>query len=301
MDRLLAMRVFVRVVEAGTFTRAAGSLNLPRPTVTKLVQGLESHLRVKLLQRTTRRVSVTSEGATYYERAVRWLGELDDFEAGMANAQASPQGRLRVEVGGSVARLILLPALPAFHDRHPGIQVDLMVSDRTADLVGDNIDCVLRLGPLADQSLVARRLGELSFVTCAAPSYLVRWGRPSHPSQLEAGHQVVNYASHRTGRLLPLLFAKRGKRVEVQGRHVVTVNESNAHLAAALAGLGIIQTPHFMARSHLDSGELEPVLGDWSPDPQVLYIVYPSNRHLSARLRVFVDWLVALFAGGRYR
>src|SRR6218665_607327 len=152
MDRLLAMRVFVRVVEAGTFTRAAGSLNLPRPAVTKLVQGLESHLRVKLLQRTTRRVSVTSEGATYYERAVRWLGELDDFEAGMANAQASPQGRLRVEVGGSVARLILLPALPAFQDRHPGIQVDLMVSDRTADLGGANIDCVLRLGPPGGQT-----------------------------------------------------------------------------------------------------------------------------------------------------
>lgn len=301
MDRLLAMRVFVRVVEAGTFTRAAGSLHLPKPTVTKLVQGLEAHLGVKLLQRTTRRVSVTAEGATYYERAVRWLGELEEFEVGMANAQASPQGRLRVEVGGSVARSILLPELSAFHARHPGIQVDLRVSDRTADLIGDNIDCVIRLGPLADQTLVARRLGEVSLVTCATPGYLERHGRPTHPSGLEEGHLVVNYASHRTGRLLPLVFLKRGKRVEVGGRHAVTVNESNAHLAAALAGLGIVQTLNFMARPHLATGELEQVLADWSCDPQSLYIVYPPNRHLSARLRVFVDWVAALFADDRYR
>ena len=162
MDRFMAMRVFVRVVEAGTFTKAADSLQMPKPTVTKLVQSLETLLRVKLLNRTTRQVTVTPDGAAFYERAVRLLSELEDIEASMSNAQANPKGRLRIDVGTSVAGLIIIPALPAFHARYPDIQVDIGVSDRPVDLISDNVDCVVRGGDLTDQSLVARRIGEFA-------------------------------------------------------------------------------------------------------------------------------------------
>src|SRR6185369_4018657 len=185
MDRLSAMQVFVRVVETGSFTKAADSLAMPKPTVTKLVQGLESHLRAKLLNRTTRRVTVTSDGAAYYERAVRLLGDLDEMDASLSSAQAATRGRLRIDVGSSAARLIIIPALPDFHARYPDIQLDLGVGDRPVDLVSENVDCVVRGGELHDQSLVARRIGEIQFITCAAPSYLARHGVPTHPSDLE--------------------------------------------------------------------------------------------------------------------
>ena len=174
MDQIQAMRIFTRVVEAGTFTRAADSLSLPKATVTKHVQALEERLRVKLLNRTTRRVTVTADGAAYYERTVRLLSDLDDIEASMTNARASPMGRLRVDVGTSVAQLLIIPHLADFQTRFPDIQLDLGVSDRTVDLIGDNVDCVIRGGELSDQSLVARRIGNLEFITVASPDYLAR-------------------------------------------------------------------------------------------------------------------------------
>lgn len=297
MDRFMAMRVFARVVEAGTFTKAADSLEMPKPTVTKLVQSLEAHLRVKLLNRTTRRVTVTPDGAAYYERIVRLLGELDDIEASLSNAQSNPKGRLRIDVGTSVAGLIIIPALPAFHARYPDIQIDLGVSDRPVDLIGDAIDCVVRGGTLTDQSLVARRIGEFHFIACATPQYLKRHGVPAHPSELDYGHTIVRFFSARTGRMFPFDFTRDGERVEVQGRYIVSVNDSTAYLAAGLAGLGIIQGPTFMVQQRIAAGELEPVLSDWSTDPIPVHVVYPPNRHLSTKVRVFVDWVADLFAG----
>src|SRR6188508_3328723 len=176
MDQIQGMRIFVRVVEAGTFTRAADSLALPKGTVTKQIQALESRLRVKLLNRTTRRVTVTPDGAAYYERTARLLNDLDDIEASMANAQANPSGRLRVDVGSSVARLIIIPALPDFYRRFPDIQLDLGVSDRPVDLVTDNVDCVIRGGELTEQSLVARRIANMPLVAVATPAYLAEHG-----------------------------------------------------------------------------------------------------------------------------
>ncbi|MBV8617248.1 MAG: LysR family transcriptional regulator, partial [Curvibacter sp.] len=159
MDQIQAMRIFVRVVEAGTFTRAADSLALPKATVTKQIQALEARLRVKLLNRTTRRVTVTADGAAYYERTVRLLTDFDDIEASMSNARANPRGRLRVDVGTTVARQLMIPRLSDFYARYPDIQLDLGVSDRIVDLISDNVDCVIRGGNLIEQSLVARRIG----------------------------------------------------------------------------------------------------------------------------------------------
>lgn len=299
MDRLLAIRVFARVVEAGTFSKAAASLNVPKPTVTKLVQGLEAHLQTKLLNRTTRSVSVTADGAAYYERVVRLLNELDEIEAGVGNARVNPRGRLRVEVSAAIANSIILPSLPGFLARYPDIQLELGIGDRPADLIGDNVDCAIRVGALADSSLVARRIGELEWITCAAPPYLDRRGTPGHPAELEAAHSAICYANA-DGRTAALRFARDGELIEPRVRAAITLNDAHACVVAAVAGLGILQTLRLMAQPHIDSGALLPLLAEWPTEPHPLYAVYPQNRHLSAKLRVFVNWTAELFAQHPY-
>lgn len=297
MDRIQAMQVFARVVETGSFTRAAESFDLPKGSVTKLVQQLEERLKVRLLNRTTRRVTVTADGAAYYERTSRLLNDLADIEASMSNAQANPSGRLRVDVGTSVARLIVIPALPEFFRRYPDIQLDLGVSDRPVDLIGDNVDCVIRGGELMEQSLVARRVGNMRLVTVASPEYLRRSGMPATPQDLENGeHTTVNYFSTRTGRPYPHVFERDGQSMEIWGRYRLSINEANAHTAAVLAGIGVSQVALFGAAPHLERGELVPVLADWDRPPIPLHVVYPPNRHLSAKVRAFVEWAVELFA-----
>lgn len=296
MDQIQAMRIFVRVVEAGTFTRAADSLDLPKGTVTKQIQALEARLRVKLLNRTTRRVTVTPDGAAYFERAARLLNDFDELEGSMANAQASPKGRLRIDVGTSVASHVIIPALWSFCDQYPDIQVDLGASDRIVDLIGDNVDCVIRGGALADQSLVARRIGNMPWVTVASPAYLKRYGTPTHPAELEKKHLVIGFFSGSTRRMYPHEFVRGEERVEITGPYRVSVNDGNAHMAAALAGFGVTQSLSFTAAPRLANGELVEVLSDWAPPPLPVHVVYPPNRHLSPKVRAFVDWAADLFA-----
>lgn len=294
MDQLAAMRAFARVVETGTFTHAARSLRTPKPTVTKLIQSLEAHVQTKLLNRTTRRVTVTPDGAAYYERVTRLLADLDDLDTSMTLSQAHPKGKLRIDVSPSLALLVIIPALPDFHARYPDIQIEVGVTDRPVDLIAENVDCVVRAGNPIDESLVARRIGELDFVTCATPAYLDRHGVPRDPADLERNHHTVNYFNH-SGQILPLNFQRGGERSEVNPRHIVAVNDGNAYVAAALAGLGIIQVPTFMVRDHLASGAFRPILSEWETSPKPLYIVFPPNKHLSNKVRVFVDWIIDLF------
>lgn len=297
MDQIQAMRIFARVVESGSFTRAADSLALPKGTVTKQIQALEARVRVKLLNRTTRRVTVTADGAAYYERASRLLVDLDDLDASMTNAQSMPQGRLRIDVGSATASLLLIPALSTFNETYPDIQLDIGVSDRVVDLVADNVDCVIRVGEVTDQSLVARRIGHLPFVFVATPAYLKRHGVPMHPNDLERkGHLLVNQFAPGGRRMYPHEFNKDGERIELTTPYRIAVNEVTAHTSAVLAGLGLSQMVTFIAQPHLDSGALVRVLPDWTRDPLPVYVVYPPNRHLSAKVRAFVDWTAELFA-----
>jgi len=297
MNQLLAMRVFARVVQAGSFTRAADSLNLPKTSVSKLVAELEEHLGVRLLQRTTRRLTVTADGMAYYERALQLMAELDDLDNSFASAQGRPRGRIRVDVGGSVASILIIPALADFYERYPDIQIDLGVSDRPVDLISENVDCVIRGGPLVELSLVARPLGLSSWTTCATPAYLARFGTPSDPRDLEKHHRVITYHSARTGRVMPARFERNGEKIELQERGITSVNESNAHLAAGLAGLGVIHTFTYTVQPHIARGDLVPILQDWRPPRYPFHVLYPPNRHLSNRVRVFIDWLTQLFAG----
>jgi DNA-binding transcriptional LysR family regulator len=299
MDQLSAMRAFVRVVEAGTFTRAAMTLGMPKPTVTKLVQNLEAHVRTKLLHRTTRRVSVTPDGAAYYERVVRVLSDIDELDGSMTSSQSRPSGRLRVDVGSTLAVLVIVPALAEFHERYPEIQLDLGVSDRPVDLIGENVDCVVRAGELTDQSLIARRIGSISFITCAAPSYLQRFGEPQHPRELESTHQIVSYFHARSGRPLSMTFTQGDESHELSGRYIVSVNDGNAYVAAGLAGLGVLHALDYTVERHLATGALRRVLPDWSSPPLPLHVVFPPNRHVGNKVRVFVDWVVGLLAARR--
>jgi len=293
MDRFEAMRAFARVVETGSFTRAAHTLQLSRTTVTQLVQQLEAHLRLRLLNRTTRRVSVTADGAVYYPRIARLLAELEEVEGGLGEAAAQPRGRLRVDVPGPYARLRLVPALPDFQARYPEIQLEIGVSDREVDVIADNVDCVIRGGAPADPALVARPLARLPIGFHASPGYVQRFGVPEHPRALEGpDHHTVGFLSPRSGRARVFTAQRGAERVEVQGRYSIGFDDGNAYLAAGLAGLGVVALPSYMAEPHVARGELLPVLHDWQLPPMPMHVMFPPNRHMSQRLRVFIDWVV---------
>lgn len=295
MDQLLAMRCFVRIAETGTFAKAADQLNLPRSTVSKLILDLENHLGSKLIQRTTRTTNVTPEGAAYYERAKALIAEIEDMDAAARRAKAQPKGRLRVDIGSSLANMFVIPALPDFRRRYPDIEVYLGVSDRPVDLIGDGVDCAIRGGPLADTSLIARYIRDLDFVTCASPAYIASHGLPAHPSELTGDHVLLSYFSSATGKPFPMLFHRGDERIEIDSGAMVAVNESTAHMTAFLAGLGIGQATRPVAAPHLDDGSLVAVLEDWTRPPIPLHVLYPPNRYLNAKLRVFVDWVADVF------
>ena len=295
MDRFAAMQAFARVVEAGSFTKAAETLHISKTSVTQLVQQLEARLRVKLLNRTTRKVNLTADGALYYERVLRLLDDLAEAETSLSGASAVPRGRLRVDVPSPLARMILMPALPAFHARYPEIQIDMGVSDRIVDLIGEKVDCVVRGGELTDQSLMARRVGDLQLGVYAAPSYLQRLGTPAHPRELEdSQHRIVGFLWARTGKALPYAMHRAGERIHIQGRYVLAVDDGNAYLAAGLAGMGVLWLPAYMSAPHVAQCELLPLFEEWRLDPMPLYVAFPPNRHISIKLRVFIEWVAEL-------
>ena len=297
MDRFDAMQAFARVVEAGSFTKAAETLHMSKTTVTQLVQQLEARLRVKLLNRTTRKVNVTADGAVYNERVLRLLADMDDAETSLSDASTLPRGRLRVDVPSSLASMILVPALPAFYERYPDIQIDMGVSDRIVDMIDENVDCVVRGGELTDQSLMARRVGDLQLGVFAAPSYLARVGTPAHPRELEdSHHRIVGFLWARTGKAVPYALHNDVESVRIKGRYALAVDDGNAYLAAGLAGLGVLWLPKYMSKTFEARGELVPLFENWRLDPMPIYVAFPPNRHISIKLRVFIDWVAELMA-----
>jgi LysR family transcriptional regulator for bpeEF and oprC len=294
MDRFQAMQVFIRVVDANSFTRAADSLGLPRTTVTTTVQNLESLLQVRLLNRTTRRLSLTPDGAAYYERCVRILADIDETESAFRNVARGPKGRLRIDTLPSIGRLILIPQLCEFYTRYPDIELVIGMGDRPVDMVQEAVDCAIRVGELRDSTMVARRIGTFQTVTCAAPSYLERRGEPRSIKDLE-DHQAVHYFSSRTGRVIDWDFIVDGNATEVKVNGVVAVNDADAYVACGLQGFGLIQAARYMVMPYLESGELREVMPQWTPSPMPISVVYLHNRHLSPKVRAFVDWVAELF------
>lgn len=294
MDRFDAMRVFCRVVERRSFTLAAEDTGLPRSTVTDAIKQVEARLGVRLLQRTTRHVSPTLDGEAYYQRCLRILSDIEDAEGAFAGAK--PKGVLRVDVHGTLARHFVLPNLPSFLETYPDIELQITEGDRFVDLIREGIDCVLRVGTLQDSDMIGRRVAMLEEVTLAAPAYVERFGMPAHPEKLD-GHRMVGFRSSATGGLLPLEFQIDGAVREITLPATISVNAAESYFAAAKLGLGLIQVPHYHADEALRSGQLLHVLKDYPPTRTPVSMLYPRSRQLSPRVRVFIDWLVKVFAG----
>ena len=294
MDRIDQFRIFTRVVECSSFTRAADTLGLPRSTVSAAVMQLEERIGGRLLNRTTRKVSATPDGIAFYQRCLRMIEDVDDAESLFRDQTgAQPSGKIRVDVPGRIGRRIIAPALPEFLHAYPDIDIDLGVTDRAVNLIEENVDCVVRVGPLSDSSLIARPIGDLALINAASPAYLEAYGEPHSPAGLDA-HFAVNYASPSTGRVEEWEWVEAGvaRTRPVRGR--VAVNSAEAYIACCLAGLGLIQIPAYDVKDHIASGELVEVMPDYRAAPLPMTLLYPHREHRSRRLQVFADWLDAL-------
>ncbi len=293
MDRIDLFRIFTRVVECGSFTRAADTLDMPRSTVSAAILELEARVGARLLYRTTRKVSPTQDGVTFYDRCQSLIPDVEETEGLFRQSAAGPPGKLRADVPSRLGRLVIVPALPAFLDRYPEIEIELGISDRAVDLIEHGVDCALRVGDLNDSGLIARPIGQLRLINVASSDYLKRYGTPKKPGDLD-DHFAVKYASPQTGRAENWEWVEGGsvRTYPVRGR--ITVNNAEAYIASCLAGLGLIQIPAYDVAEHLRSGAMKEVMPKFRAGPMPMTLLYPHRRHLSRRFRVFAEWLETL-------
>lgn len=295
MDRIAAMNAFVRVVEAGTFTKAAETLDMPNATVTRLIQRLEEDLKVRLLHRTSRSVTVTAEGAIYYERVVRLLAELADIESTTTHARTKPSGTIRVDAATAIGSLVLVPALDDFYKSYPDVAIELELGNARRDLIAEGVHCAIRAGAVNEQFLVARQIGSFGFTTCATPAFLAAHGAPASPDRLR-DLPTIGMIPSQGGYPLSFPFMYEDQKTDLALKHRLVVNDTNAYLAAGLASLGIIQAPTYAVRDAIADGRLVALLEDWQQQSIPVHVLYPPNRYLSATVRVFIDWVIDLFA-----
>ncbi|MGY2178455.1 LysR family transcriptional regulator [Pseudomonas azotoformans] len=296
MDQVKAMKVFVRIYERSSFTLAADDLNLPRATLTHTLNQFEAWLGTRLLERSTRRVCPTLDGEAYYQRCVQLLAELEEAE--LAFRSVAPKGRLRVDLHGTLAKYFVVPALPEFMARYPDIELSISEADRFVDLIAEGVDCVLRAGTLGDSALIGRRVANLRQVTCASPAYLRKYGEPKRLAELSE-HRAVNYVSRTTAKLFPFEFMVNGELQEVSIDGALSVFGAEIYSASAVAGLGIIQCPHYRMAELIEQGVMREILRETPPPLMPVSVLYPQNRHMSPRVRVFVDWLAEIFENAR--
>ena len=292
MDRFQEMQAFVRIAERQSFTQASDDLQIPRATVTNLMKRVEQRIGTRLLERTTRTVRLTQDGEAYYRRCVRLLADMDEAEGLFRNE--APKGLLRVNLQGTLARNFVVPALPAFLARHPELELHIGEDDRLVDLVREGVDCVLRAGHLQDSLMVARRLALMQQVTVASPDYLKKFGTPRTLKALSA-HRAINYISSGTGKAVPLEFTVHGRVTNVQLTAGVSVTGADLYTGAAVAGLGIVQVPRYRVAGALAAGQLKVLLAAFAPPPMPVSVLYPQNRQLASRVRVFTQWLGEIF------
>ncbi|SAL00588.1 LysR family transcriptional regulator [Caballeronia calidae] len=295
MDRFLAMKVFARVVEAGSFSKAADALRLPPASVSRTLQALEAHLGARLINRTTRSISITEDGEAYYERCVRVLGEVDDMEASLSHSKLSPKGNVKVSLPQVMAKNTIIPALPEFFAAYPDIGVELLLTDRQVDLVEEAVDCVVRVGAVGDVGLVAKRIGAYTQITCASPGYIETHGEPASLDELDR-HLAVGYVLNNSGRVRNWEFVVDGETRTVAMKHKIAVNDGDSYIAAGVSGLGLIQSSSYTLDPLLKSGALREVLGEYPSYPRVVSVLYAANRHQPRRVRVFIDWVAELYA-----
>ncbi|MFW2588053.1 LysR family transcriptional regulator [Sagittula sp. SSi028] len=292
MDRLEAIKLFVRVLERGSFTKAAADLGIPRSTASEVIRRLEKDLGSRLLERTTRHIAATPDGDAYYQRCVTILADLEDAERALRGHE--PAGQLRIDAPGTLTRVFLLPRLAEFVERYPKLTLQLGQTERLVDLVREGVDCVIRAGEPEDSSLISRRLASMPEITCASPAYIARHGTPESIADLQ-GHHMIGFVSSRTGAPLPLEFTTGTGIETVRLPAIMSTNNADTAHHLAREGFGLAQAPKYRFADDLASGRLVEVLPHAPPPPTLLAAYYPQNRQLSPRLRVFLDWLVTLF------
>ena len=297
MDRLGAIQVFAQVVESGSFAKAAERLGLSTSATSRHVADLEGHLQTRLLNRTTRRVSLTESGRAFYERAVQLLADLEEAEQEAARAAVVPRGTIRLTTSVNFGVRHLAPAIAEFLAQHAEVRFDVSLSDRMVDLVEEGFDLAVRIGPAGADNLVARKLGETRLVPCASPLYLSAHPAPKTPEEL-AGHNCFTYEYLAPRNLWRFRDSSGNERaVRVAG----TLHSNNGDLLAEVAarGAGVVLEPAFIVGPDVRAGRLVPLLQDFTPPPVPIYAVYPSRKHLSAKVRRFVEFLVERFALGQ--
>lgn len=288
MDRISAMMTFVKVVEAGSLSAAARELNLSRASVSRMIDSLEEHLRIRLLVRTTRHLAPTDDGRTYYEQAKRILAAVDEAEDALSARRAAPSGRLTLASPVYFGRLYVAPLLPDFLARYPEVTIDLLLVDRVVNQVEEGVDIAIRMGPLEDSSLIIRNIGQARRIVCAAPAYLQRRGEPKEPQDLEHHDCLVNTWADGTG-LWHFHSAQGELHIPVKGR--LCTNSFDSTLLAALAGVGVVTAPFWAVHEHLVAGRLVQVLEEFEMPDRPIYAVFPHLRLLSTKVRVFLDYL----------
>lgn len=293
MDRFDLLRIFLRIADSGSFTRTAEQLDLPRATVSVALRQLEANLGVRLVHRTTRRVSLTPDGEALRERAVALVDDMDALERQFRLDEDDLRGRLRVDAPSRIARRLIVPAWPGFLARHPGIELELGAGDHLVDLAREGVDCALRVGELVSSSLVARPLGAFDMINCASPAYLAQYGTPQMPDELD-NHRVVDYGQSAGMRAANWDWLENGQTRRRRVTSHLSVNHVETYIAGALAGLGLIQVPRFDVREHLAAGELIEVMSDARPAPLPVHLVYPHRLHLSRRVALFLVWIADL-------
>jgi LysR family transcriptional regulator for bpeEF and oprC len=295
MDQLFCMRVFARVVEQASFARAAEDFDIARPTATTAVAQLEKRLGVRLLHRTTRRLSLTDEGRAFYQGCVRMLNDLAETEDALSGARLAPRGRLRASTPNALIHQAFFPALPRFLSRYPDLSVELVITDRAVNLVEEGIDCAVRAVNLPDDStLVARRISEVKWLTCASPRYLKAHGTPKSIAELER-HNCIRFISPSISRTTDWRFRKGEEELTYTPRGTFGVTSLEGAVAAAAAGIGVAQVSDVLAMPELRSGALKPLLLEWAAPGPPLQVVYPSNRYLSAKVKAFTDFVAEVF------
>ncbi|HWL71959.1 MAG TPA: LysR family transcriptional regulator [Geminicoccus sp.] len=294
MDRLKAMETFVRVVDTGSFSRAAKALGLPRSSVTMTMQRLEHHLGVRLLHRNTRQLRLTDEGELYVERCRAILLDVRSAEDSL-RPDGRVSGRLRVDMPPSIGRSIILPALRSFRERHPDVEMAIGMTDRLIDLVQEGVDCVIRAGALRDSSLIARRVGSYRWVVCASPDYLARHGEPRDVAAL-ADHVLLGYSSARNGRPDRWMMDEGDVSHAIEPQRGLVVDETFALLDLTVGGFGLTRLSDFLVADHIAQGRLREVLGHCRSDRVPISVLFPPSRQASPPVRAFIDWVTALFA-----
>ncbi|GAB6260725.1 LysR family transcriptional regulator [Photobacterium sp. R1] len=293
MDRLSAMRAFIRVAELASFTRAADELHLPKASVSNYIRLLETQSGTRLLHRTTRKVTLTQDGKVYYERCLDLLSEFDELDNLFRQTGEQLSGRIRVDMPTGTAKNVVIPHLPDFLASHPGISLELSSTDRRVDVIREGFDCVLRAGKLEDSSLIARKLGEMPLITCASPAYLKKHGIPRQVGDL-SHHQLIHYHQVIGSETDCWEYEENGITREVSMKGALTVNNAESYIAACLAGIGLIQVPAMGVRHLTEQGRLVQVLSQYSSAPLPVYLLYPHRRHMAKRVQIFMDWLSQL-------